>query len=532
MVSFLLAGPEISESRAEEDSGTVKAAKHRTEKTKKKPRRVEHARSARKRAVHRHQTKVRAVQIKSDIPAVTVIPEIGLRIESPGATVQPVAAKDITTSGVLSLLPASPEGARSAGDSGFLAPLRSRLGFGAILRADYFSASKKLDDNHNLIGLTLQPKLEPQLGEHLSLKGEGRLHDEDMFDSRGRQHRFLEGYLDLHGTPGQLRLGQQIIAWGRADALNPTDLLTPKDFTHLSAEYEVDRRFGLPAALGTARLSPELNFTAVWIPIFMASVIPIPDKLPFQLGSEEPNNEWRNHSFALKLDRSGTGVDWSISYFQGWDLIPTAKVTNPGGVVRFGPQGLFSIFQPTSVLLRNQRIRAIGADAAIPMGGFGWRAETAYVRSDDPHGIDPQARNPYWFTVAGADRDLTEDLNVNLQVYQRIVFNFEDPFQVGDPLVRTIAVFNATIGNQLDRWQTGFTGRVRATWLQKTLAAELLGVFNANRTDFYLRPMVSYAITDIWKAYLGADVFNGRRDSFFGRLENTSAVFVELRATL
>lgn len=396
-----------------------------------------------------------------------------------------------------------------------LAAVRERLGFGAILRSDYYSASKRLNDEHNLVGLTFQPKLQPKLSESVDIKAEGRLYDEDVFDHRGSRDRLLEAYLNVHDPQVDLRLGQQIIAWGRADAINPTDLLTPKDFTHLSAEDEVDRRFGLPAGMANFHVAHALDFSVVWIPIFHSSVVPIPERLPFVLVREEPNHDFRNHSLGFKLDRAGTGIDWSLSYFQGFDLIPFGRVT--------GPQ---------QVLLGNQRIRAFGGDLATTLGRYGVRAETAYVRTDDPHGLDPLARNPSWTTVAGIDSDLTENFNVNLQGYTRVVFHFQDPFQVSDPFARMIAVFNANIGNQLDRLQTGVTGRLKATWLQKTLAGELLGVFNANRTDFFVRPMLSYALTDVWKVYVGGDIFNGRSDSFFGRLQNTSAVFVELRAIL
>jgi hypothetical protein len=94
-----------------------------------------------------------------------------------------------------------------------------------------------------------------------------------------------------------------------------------------------------------------------------------------------------------------------------------------------------------------------------------------------------------------------------------------------------VAVLNVTFNQQMDRVQEGISGRIKATALNKTLEAELLGVFNANRTDFFLRPSVAYAFTDVWKGFIGWDIFNGRRQSFNGFFQPMTAFFAELRAT-
>jgi hypothetical protein len=47
-----------------------------------------------------------------------------------------------------------------------------------------------------------------------------------------------------------------------------------------------------------------------------------------------------------------------------------------------------------------------------------------------------------------------------------------------------------------------------------------------------VRPSLTYAFTDVWRGYVGWDIFNGQQASFFGRLEPNTAFFVEIRATL
>ena len=42
---------------------------------------------------------------------------------------------------------------------------------------------------------------------------------------------------------------------------------------------------------------------------------------------------------------------------------------------------------------------------------------------------------------------------------------------------------------------------------------------------------MAYAFTDMWKGFVGWDIYNGRKQSLNGFIENNSAFFAELRAT-
>ncbi|WP_447978652.1 hypothetical protein [Candidatus Nitrospira bockiana] len=389
-----------------------------------------------------------------------------------------------------------------------------QAGYAGHVRFDYFTASKRLDDNHSLPGLTYQPRLLPKFGSWGDAKIEGRLTDQDLTDRREpRQARLLEAYTNLYFGSLDVRIGKQNIPWGRADALNPTDNLTPKDFTVLSALDEVERRTGT-MAVRTNYYRGDYTVSLIWLPLFNPSTIPLSPRPGFRI-TEEKRSEgaWTDHGFAAKLDHTGGALDWSVSYYYGLDVLPIGRPVTP--------------FH--AVLIHN-RIHVLGADFARNFGRFGVRGEGAYVHTQNPDGTDPFIKNPFVFYVLGVDRDLTEDLNINVQAYQRYIINFNDPFAIQDPVQRSVAVLSDTFNQQLDRIQGGFTARIRATWLNKTLEGELLAVLNLPRRDFFLRPLLGYAFSDVWKGYIGWDIFNGQRDSFFGRLQPTTAFFVEVRA--
>ena len=74
-----------------------------------------------------------------------------------------------------------------------------------------------------------------------------------------------EAYVNAYLGPFDLRLGKQIIVWGRADALNPTNNLTPVDF-RIRSPLEDDIRLGNVGARAFLRLGA-VRLEGVWMPI-------------------------------------------------------------------------------------------------------------------------------------------------------------------------------------------------------------------------------------------------------------------------
>ena len=81
-----------------------------------------------------------------------------------------------------------------------------------------------------------------------------------------------EAYVNAYLGPIDLRLGQQIIVWGRADALNPTSNLTPVDF-RIRSPLEDDIRVGNVGARMFLRQGA-LRLETVWMPVYLPTVLP------------------------------------------------------------------------------------------------------------------------------------------------------------------------------------------------------------------------------------------------------------------
>jgi hypothetical protein len=146
----------------------------------------------------------------------------------------------------------------------------------------------------------------------------------------------------------------------------------------------------------------------------------------------------------VRLEQSGSAVDWSLSYFDGLDTIPDLALSATG--LR-GPE----------LVLQSHRVRVVGIDAATAVGPYSLRGEAAYTFTEDENGADPAIKNPFLFVVVGGDRTFVERLNVNLQYILRVVMHYQSPFDIANPLTRDVAVQAALLDNQLDHVHYSFS---------------------------------------------------------------------------
>ncbi len=380
------------------------------------------------------------------------------------------------------------------------------------IRGSYWSSSRSLNDQDNLGVAALWLRGRSQLLPAVALVADGWLMNDNLFSARATNALLREGYLDLRFGPLDLRVGQQIIAWGRADRLNPTDNLTSRNFTLLVPE-DNDQRTGTTGIQATYHLGG-ISVIGLWLPTFQPNIIPIQTPrdpfvlLPRQLPTEPVSQ------FAFKVDQTERQVDWSVSFFDGFDLYPDLEIVG---------MSLTHI----NVAQTYHHIQVVGADAATVWGPYGLRAEMAYTFTE--HWKNSAVKSPFFYLVLGGDRTFQGSLNVNLQFVLRVISDYQNPINVPSPAYRAVAIEQATINNQLDEVQESITLRVNKKWFNETLETEVASIVGLNRLDYAVRPKVKYAITDRLRATVGGDIFRGPTPSYFGRIRDTSTAYVELR---
>jgi len=383
------------------------------------------------------------------------------------------------------------------------------LGLSGTLRGDYFSREFDFKPAANVASIsawiTAQPKKVWEVASYLDARVQGQ----DIGRTSRASWELREGYVERALRGLDLKAGRQIIVWGRADKINPTDVWSVRDLQLLTADDE-DQRLGAAAVQATWPIGP-VNVIGVWQPEWRAPNFPVP-MLPAGLQSRTIDPHGAVGQFGLKLDHSGEGADWSVSYARTIDKVPDLVIVAPGQ--------LDFIFRPSEMF---------GADAAVPVGQYGLRGEIAYSRTLDRHLPDAAIKHDNLFLVAGIERTIGGELNINAQYLYRHNFGYGNPNPAADAGLQRLERQENVISNQPARNMRGVSIRIADKFFNETLEGEVGGVVWFGQPGSTLRPKLSYAVNDHLKLIVGGQLYFGPKDGFFGQFRDASAAFAELR---
>lgn len=404
--------------------------------------------------------------------------------------------------------------ATASEDNGTWSALNSTLnkfGIDGSVRASRWTSNKMLDDDKGVDNAMLWARFYRKFTDDVGVYAAGHVGVEDLGESNRDRNRLREGYVDLRLNQWDLRIGKQIIAWGRADRINPTDNLTPRDFTLLVPE-EDDNRFGSLALRSKMAIGEQHSLHAVWLPDFRPHRYPVPLPAGFGMEKDIPDDA---DNFAVKFEQSGGRVDWSVSYYYGYDLVPDWRIKA-------------SALPALVAQATHHKIQVLGLDGATTAGQYGIRWEFAYTRTRDSDGDDPEIKNPFFFGVLGVERTVMDNLSINVQMYSRYVSKYHDPSNIANPVVSGVATQSAISSNQGKKTEYGVTTRISKKWWNDTLEGEFAAVYGFNPRGYLLRPKVTYAFSDRLKGIVGAEYYGGSDESFFGSVADNRAVFAEV----
>ncbi len=330
-----------------------------------------------------------------------------------------------------------------------------------------------------------------------------------------------EAYINAYLGRVDIRLGHQIIVWGRADGFNPTNNLTPQNMLVRSPD-EDDRREGNFAARVNVDLHP-VNLEVIWVPAYAPSVLPIQAiPLPGSIIFAEMNPVRSNlaAAFGLKTELNLASFDGSVSYFYGYAPLPGIK----GEIMQIG-----FLIHPAPY-----KMDAFGADFSTTLGPIGLRGEYVYRVPDGDHVAAPYIPNPDHQLVLGLDKTWG-DLSVNLQYIGRRIENFrqvEEPEDFWDFPTYEIEIKNRMIAQQTSKTSHAVSFRPAWNLRHETLTLECLGMVNWTTEEWLIRPKIAYDITDDLTCTLGGEFYGGPDGTLFGAMDRAlSAVFAELRAS-
>jgi hypothetical protein len=381
------------------------------------------------------------------------------------------------------------------------------------VRTAGFSKDKSFSDKTGYAVASVWVTAAPQELWGIKTYFDGRAQDQDLGRGSGVSWELREGYAQMRLGKFDLRAGRQVIVWGRADKVNPTDSWSTRDRT-LLAPNDDDQRLGA-ASLQATWNAGAYRVIAVWQPEWRYPgfhVPPLPPGVSLQnVAPADPEKQ-----SGIKLDHSGAGLDWSVSYSHSIDRTPDLTVLSAE------PRGLAAglVYRP---------VTTVGADAAIPIGKFGLRGEVAYTRTENPDGTDPLTKRRNVFAVLGCERTFDGVLNVNAQYLYRRTFDFVSPSFISNPDTRLLAEQVDLVSNQLAPDMHGASLRINHKAWNETLESEIAAVVWFKRGDSAILPKVTYAFSDHLKGIVGGELYHGPPESFFGQLSRTSTAYAEFQ---
>jgi hypothetical protein len=387
--------------------------------------------------------------------------------------------------------------------------LRDVLGLSGTLRGAYFSREFDFSPPANATPASGWVTAQPQKVWGVGSYFDARVQDQDVGRKIRASWELREGYLERAFDDLDLKAGRQIIVWGRADKVNPTDVWSVRDLKLLTTDDE-DQRLGAAAIQASWQIA-RINLIGVWQPEWRTPNFPVPP-LPAGLRSKTIDPHNATAQFGLKLDHSGEGADWSVSYARTIDKVPDLAIEAPGLLAfTYRPMEMF------------------GADAAVPVGRYGLRGEIAYNRTLDRDVPGAAVKHDNLFLVAGVERTIGGELNFNLQYLYRHNFGFQDSSHIADPVLQLLDRQEDVISDQLARDMQGVSVRVVDKFFNETLEGEIAGVAWFGKAGSALRPKLSYAVSDHLKLIVGGQLYFGPKDGFFGQFRDASTAFTELR---
>ena len=377
-------------------------------------------------------------------------------------------------------------------------------------RTGYWSSTRNLDAVEDVSSSTCFINLKLQPTENIRLAASARLSQAMASSGSNFRGRLREAYAQADAGNISFKLGRQIVVWGRSDRISPTDVMSSRDFTARLPDDD-EQRSGND--LATIRWQFAQDVAATFhLGHFEANVVPT-GALPANLIAIAAP---RRAEFALKLDRAGEGVDFSLSYFDGFDK--AARYS-------FVQSGLLGNFQS-----QYERMQMAGFDFATSSGRWTFRGEMAAFRLV-PECVQCASEallsRKVQRVVGGLDRDFFDTANINVQLFAVKRSNYESPAGL-QGAQRLIADGLNRLNGEFAAIERGLTLRVSERFLNEQLKIEASGIFDLTNASGLLRTRINYAVNDQVKLYAGFDSFRGKDQSLFGSRRKNNAAFVEL----
>jgi hypothetical protein len=351
--------------------------------------------------------------------------------------------------------------------------------------------------------------------------------------------RLREAYIEYSASKFDIKVGRQMISWGRSEASFNSDFITPLDLSEFLTQDFTDIRLGITSVrLNYFFRSGNLEF--IGIPYPEMSLLPTRESRWNLFQNENititdtrtPESTLKNVQYAARwIGRPNLSTDVEIGVFSGFFPVPSLRKTIIlNEIQQF--QGLLASYSYTRSLafLFSGQYR-FNRDLALNAEVLYWQKrnfDLLPVEARTESFTQPSANlfeaassgflseNPFLNGMIGLNSVFLGN-NLNLQYQFEKIIKYEEAI-LQDELFHSITVL------------------VSRSAMDDLVLMRLLSRYNVNGNDIWLNFEISYDIADGLKLSSGGHIFNGiTPDDFYGHLSfnqfrKNSFAFMKLTA--
>jgi hypothetical protein len=397
----------------------------------------------------------------------------------------------------------------------------SEWSFGADLQLtdQYFPEVYGEDTNDNLLKLELDPLVKWKSGEHW------RFYLKPLFvanpDNKSSEEQFFfepsEAYIKFQKDVLNISLGYNVVTWGVTDGYNPVDVVNRKQI------YDPIRskKLGAPSVLISESLS-WFDYDLMYIPKSREAIMPgensrwlpreifvpqvpgnnivllLPANLRYHWGNSQVLDDALDNNFALRLQKTFSIFDISISGFDGAANYPIIEPQVTGSIIQVSPKTVIQVDPDVRLDMKQHRIRQGGLSLVSHQWDFLFKYATSYT---DDYGT--YANLPGWLHehVLGLEKTFNFNDAMLIAILQ---YSFLDSQKTNDSNISITEIFRRA-------WMAG--GRL--TW-KEVWNASLLGLYDTVHYSHFLEVTVGRRLFDAWSLSLTADFIAGSSENPLG----------------
>lgn len=419
---------------------------------------------------------------------------------------------------------------------------------GYIMAFDYMDLTRALNETglsgqehggldwfrHDRVGLRLQLRFNVSVSETVSVDSSVNFEYDAGRAERGPGSSLDDGF-DVYVKEGfisirraasflDLKVGRQFVFWSRFEWGGALDVVSPWDYSNMGAEKE---NYRLPVdGLSIASDVWRLRFEGLLLPYFQPSRIPL--ALPATVGpfpvvqnaTVRPDMTWDNSEWGARLlVQTSAQSEVGFTFFRGFDRSFSMLVEPLMDEGSMFPSAI--AYTPVY-----NRSTVFGLDGEFGVGPMLVVAEAGLLLGEDETGADVFLKNDQIKAVAGLEWEIVPDLVLQAQGSWTHLLDYD----------RQREYDNRKALGEPDPYVAGpnqFGASYKLQWkFHDEMAVHILNMYNVPDSQTFDMMLLGFLVWEPYEAmkiYGGVVMFYGAEPTTFGRLEEQSRLFFEIR---